>query len=355
MSEPSSAPLFIEDLSPWNDNSNPIWLASTLLLHRNVDKFLFPGKLTADKRKQMVLFATKEMERLKGFESPVLLKSEDCSPTDKEFLVEHCLTQESFIQAAQGEAFFFDKKGDCLITVNVEDHLHFHSIDVKGEPEKSWNRLSQMETALGKTISYAYSDKFGFLTANPFQGGTGLLATFYLQLSALIHTGKLAEVLQGVSEEAVTAVGLMGSAKEWVGDLVALQNRYSLGVNEENILSSLRQVTTKLMIEENALRSRLKTQDNGELKDKVSRAYGLLIHSYQIETVEALNEIALLKLGLDLGWISGVTMNALNRLFFTCRRGHLLRKLGGKVALEEVAHRRAEFIHASLKEMAIQI
>lgn len=350
-----NAPLFTEDLSPWNDNANSIWLASTLLLHRNVDKFLFPGKLTADKRKHLVLFAAKEMARLKGFEAPILLKSEECSPTDKEFLVEHCLTQESFIQAAQGEAFFFDQKGDYLITVNVEDHLHFHSIDVKGEPEKSWNRLSQMETELGKAISYAYSDKFGFLTANPFQCGTGLLATFYLQLSALIHTGQLAAVLDGISDEAVTAVGLLGSAKEWVGDLVALQNRYSLGVNEENILSSLRQVSTKLIIEENALRSRLKTQENSELKDKVSRAYGLLIHSYQIETVEALNEIALLKLGVDLGWISGVTMKELNRLFFTCRRGHLLRKLSGKVGVEEVSHRRAEFIHAALKEIAIQI
>lgn len=355
MSDRIGPQLFFEDLAPWNDNSNSVWLASTLLLHRNVDKFHFPGKLALDKRKQLVSFLQKELTVLPGFDSPVFLRSEESSPIDKEFLVEHCLTHESFTQALQGEGFFFDMKGDCLISVNVDDHLHFHNIDIKGELEKSWNRLSNLEIELGKSVAYSYSPKFGFLTANPQTSGTGLIVNLYLQLSALIHTGALEEQLLAIEEESVEAQGLLGGSKEWVGDLVSLRNRYCLGVNEESILASLRSISTRLLAEESAQRSKLRSEESREVKDKVARAYGLLSHSYQIETVEALNEIALLKLGLDLGWIQGVSMSELNRLFFTCRRGHLLRHLQGKVALEEVAHRRAEFIHSALKQVTITI
>ncbi|MFV0340061.1 MAG: protein arginine kinase [Parachlamydiaceae bacterium] len=353
MTESSNPPLFVEDLAPWNDNPHSIWLASTLQLYRNVDKFHFPAKLSPDKRKQLVSFLGKEAGKLKEFKQPTLIKSEESSPVDKEFLVEHCMTNEGFTQAAQGEAFFFDKSGECLLSFNVEDHIHFHYMDTKGELERSFSKLANMEAELGKTVVYAYSTKFGFLTSNPAVCGTGLVATLFLQLSGLIHSGKLNETLENLKDEAVEVQGLLGGGKDWVGDIAQVSNQYSLGVNEESILSSLRNFSTRLIAEETAERERLKV--SSEMKDKVARAFGLLIHSYQIETVEALNEIALLKFGLEMGWIQGTDMNTLNRLFFTCRRGHLLRYLGGKTSMEEVPHKRAEFIHTALKNVTIAI
>lgn len=353
MTESHNPPLFVEDLAPWNDNPHSVWLASTLQLNRNVEKFHFPAKLAADKRKQLVAFIGKEAGKLKKFDQPTLLKSEECSPIDKEFLVEHCMTNEGFTQAAQGEAFFFDKNGDCLISINVEDHIHFHVMDTKGDLEKNWGKLSAMEAELGKTVIYSYSPKFGFLTANPAACGTGLVVTLFLQLSGLIHSGKLGETLGALHDDFVEVQGLLGGTKDWIGDLARVSNQYTLGINEESIISTLRSFSTRLIAEEAAAREHLSS--SSEMKDKVSRAFGLLIHSYQIETVEALNEIALLKFGLEMGWIKGTDMNALNRLFFSCRRGHLLRHAGGKIQMEEVPHKRAEFIHAALKDVTIAI
>lgn len=353
MANSVTPPLFVEDLAPWNDNPHSIWLASTLKLYRNVEKFHFPAKLSAEKRKQLVSFIGKEAGNLSKFEKPTLLKSEECSPIDKEFLVEHCLTNEVFTQAVQGEAFFFDQRGDCLISINVEDHLHFHFLDTKGELEKSWGKLSNVEAELGKTVVYSYSNKFGFLTSDPTVCGTGLIVTLFLQLTGLIHSGKLGEAIATLNDDSVEVQGLLGGTKDWIGDLALVSNQYTLGVNEEAILSSLRSFSSRLIAEETSAREQLK--NNSEMKDKVSRAYGLLIHSYQIETVEALNEIALLKLGLELGWVTGIDMNTLNRLFFSCRRGHLLRHSQGKMQMEEVPHKRAEFIHTALKNVAITI
>ena len=96
--------------------------------------------------------------------------------------------------------------------------------------------------------------------------------------------------------------------------------------------------------------------ENGDLMDKVSRAFAILIHSYRMETKEALNEISLVKLGIDLGWVEGVTAAELNHLFFHCRRAHLLVALKEpEMSLEQVPHKRAEFIHKTLKNAKLKI
>lgn len=347
--------LFEDDLAPWNDNSNSVWLASTLLLHRNLESHNFPVRLTPDKRKQIISLVEKQVLSLKGFDKPILLKSEECTPLEKELLVEHFLTNIGFLQAAAGEAFFFDRHGKALLTINIDDHLHFHYIDTKEEPEKGWNELSSYENQLKKTLSYSFSSKFGFLTSNPLSCGTGLSISLFLQLTGLMHTGRLEPLLDQMKDEPIACSGLLGNPLQFVGDLAVIRNQYALGVNEESILSSMRTAATKLTNEEKRLRESLKDHESIELKDKVARAFGLLVHSYQIETVEALNEIALMKFGLELGWIKGITMKELNALFFSCRRAHLLRKLDQKIGLEELGHKRAEFIHKALKDVSLTI
>lgn len=355
MSTTNNGSLFLEDLAPWNENPNSVWLASTILLNRNIENYNFPAKLTPDKRKQIVSLISKEIGRLPGFIEPKILKSEDCSPLDKEFFVEHCLTDEGFIQAVQGEAFIFDRKGESILTLNIEDHLHFHHIDIRGELEKGLNSLAALESQIGKLFSYAFSTRFGFLTSNPYSCGTGMTLSLFLQISGLLHGGGWKEIREKLKDESIEITGLLGKEDDLVGDLIVVRNKYTLGVNEESIIASLRSIAAKIIAEENSFRNKIRQSDNAELKDKVARAYALLMYSYQIETVEALNEIALMKFGLEMGWINGVTLNELNALFFSCRRAHLLRGHSEKISIEEVPHKRAELIHATLKNVTLTI
>jgi protein arginine kinase len=89
------------------------------------------------------------------------------------------------------------------------------------------------------------------------------------------------------------------------------------------------------------------------MMDQVSRAYALLTHSYQIEEIEALNALSVLKLGVDLEWVKGVTTEALNALFFSCRRSHLLTHFKEEIKQEELAHKRAEFIHKTINKASL--
>ena len=172
---------------------------------------------------------------------------------------------------------------------------------------------------------------------------------------ALIHTHKLEKILDATQEDALTISGIQGNPNEIIGDILMIQNNYTLGLTEENILSSMRSFITKIISEETNARHQIKRSDSADLKDKVSRAFGILIHSYQIEAIEALNALSLLKLGLEANWISGIDMQKLNELFFTTRRSHLLYDSKEKINQEEIPHKRAEKIHRALKDVKLLI
>jgi len=340
---------------PWANNDNNIWLASTINLHRNVEKFPFPSKLEKEKRSQIISLLSKTLLHSKILKNPVLIKTEDIGPNEKEYLVEHFLSSQSFHQAHSGEAFILDESGKFLTTLNVNNHVQFELIDCMGELETAWNHMVKIETELGSAINYSYSSKFGFLTSDTSSCGTGFKLKIFLQPSALIHTGRLQETLERIKTESIRLTGLQGDPNEIIGDIYTVINNYTLGLTEENIISTVRLFTTRLMVEENSVRSLLRKEENPEVMDKVSRAFGVLIHSYQIEAVEALDAISLLKLGADLKWLEGVSPQELNRLFFDCRRAHLLAKCDSEITQEEIPHKRAEFIHKALKKAKLMI
>ncbi len=347
----NSSPLCEQTL--WANNENPIWLGSSINFFRNIEKYQFPAKLDLERRKQIISILHKELSS--QLKEPKLLKAEELSSLEKEFLGEHFLTNQNFHQTHVGEAFIIDQPGTFLASLNIRDHIQLELLDTKGDLENSWNQLVKIESNLGKAIHYSFSPKFGFLTADPFQCGTALQINVFLQLSGLIHSDRINDILETLVDESLSVTGLQGSPTEIIGDVLNFQNHYTLGLTEENLISSLRNVTTKLMVEEHAARSQMRHEISPTMKDKVSRAYGILVHSYQIEAVEALNAISLLKLGADLGWLTGLTTQQFNELFFNCRRAHLLCQFPEKIPQDEITHKRAEFIHKALKELKLAI
>ncbi len=285
--------------------------------------------------------------------NPVLFKSDELSPHDKEYLNEHYMAPRSFHDAHSSEGFIIDETGQILITLNIVDHIQIQLTDISGDLESTWNKLAKIENNLGSKMTYTFTPRFGFLTANPAECGTGLCATVYLHTPALIHTEKLKELLENNHDDSINVTGLQGKPQELIGDIVAIHNNYSLGIAEENIISTLRTFATRLASEEKTARKAL--VNNTVIKDKVSRAYGVLVHSYQIGTIEALNAISLIKLGTELGWIDGITLKNLNKMLFSCRRAHFLNQFSQDIPVDEIPHKRAEFIHQHLKDTHLHI
>jgi protein arginine kinase len=350
MKERAELPKALIEHLPWQNETNPIWPATTFLIRRNLSKHLFPAKCSEAQAQQTLEIIRNALFGSPELDSPILLKAEELTPLDKEFLFEHFLCSESFQNTLAGQAFAVEKSSSLLAIVGIGDHLQLQLLDGTGDWEKAWNRLYAIEASLGQTLDYAYQPRFGYLTSDFSLCGTGLIVQAYLHVPALIHSGQLQETLIKQKDEEVAAAGMQGGVDEWIGDLLVLTNRFTLGVTEENISHALTSTAMRLVIAERTLRSRLKEQGGDEMKDQISRAYGLLMHSYQLQTKEALGALSLIKLGADLGWISGIAQGKLNEAFFRCRRAHLTyAQQDPHMDAQEIHRRRAAFLHKELQ------
>ena len=75
------------------------------------------------------------------------------------------------------------------------------------------------------------------------------------------------------------------------------RNTCTVGLTEEYILTTMRMWATRAVVAE-IISGKLMENDNKQIKNKVTRALGLLTHSYQLEAIEALNALSLVKLGM---------------------------------------------------------
>lgn len=341
--------------SLWQENSHAVWLATTVTLHRNLTKYKFPAKLDLSRKEQVISLIHEGIKGCTDLKNPQLFRANYLAPLEKEFLLEHFLVTTNFYGAHGGEAFIIDDEGDFLGVINLEDHLQIELTDTTQEIEKTWDRLIKIEQNLGKSIDFAYNTRFGYLTSDPALSGTALVIGLFLHIPAIIHTGELSEILEKEGEEEIIAMGIQGSSSEMIGDLIIARNSCTIGLTEEYLLTSLRMWATKVVVAEITIRKKLMQEGNENLKNKVGRALGLLTYSYQLETIEALNALSLVKLGAELGWISGAENLNFNQIFLNCRRSHLINLLGGNINVPELPRKRAEYLSSIFNTLALKI
>lgn len=341
--------------NPWEKHSHNVWLASTLSVTRNLQKFKFPSKLDKGRQQQVISLIFESLSNCPELVKPEIFQSENVTPVQKEFLLEHYLVPNGFHQAHGGEGFVIDESAEFLAVVNLNDHLQLNLIDTQQEIEKSWNKLIRIEGHLEKTLDFSFNPRFGFLTSNPRHAGTALIVTLYLHIPAIIHTGELSEILEKEKEEEVEAVGLQGKTHEMVGDILVARNVCTIGLTEEYILTTMRMWATRAVVAEISIRKKIIESGNEQIKNKVTRALGLLTHSYQLEAIEALNALSLVKLGIEIGWVKSPPSLNMNQEIFNCRRAHLINLLNEQIDIPDLPRKRAEYLHTIASQLSLAI
>ncbi len=302
--------------APWSGAKDSIWPATLFLLRRNLESHLFPAKLNAKQAEEILA----QIE--KSFPSHQIIPSNSLSPHLKELIFEHFMLSEGFEKQDSGRAFIVDNTAKFLGVVNLGDHLHLHHLSFDSDVSIPWKFLSNLEQTLSKQLTFSYSPRFGFLTSEPSNCGTGLLVRALLHLPAILHLGKFAQIEESLPEE--LSVKGLGNEDEHLADFVLLENAFTLGVSEDSIVKSVQAQANSLVEKELKLRNNLTLEETQILKEKIARGFGLLSSAYSLEVNEALSSLSLVYLGTKLGWLETSEEFAFFDLFFSCRRAHLL-------------------------------
>jgi len=270
---------------------------------------------------------------------------------EKELLFEHFFSLPTFPIADIEKSYIIDQNGSFLASFNLEDHLLLQYVEPYSDWKEGWKKLLEIESALSKELDFAYSTKFGYLSSNPMHVGTGLQVQAYLHLPCLIHLGKINEIL---TNEEIQISGI-GNSEEFLGDIVIIQNKYSIGLTENQILQYVHKVATLLISSEKQTRELLAQEKPPFFLNQISCYFGILRHAYQMDIKEAFSALSFIKLGIDLKWISGVDDQKINKIFFSCQRAHLMTRFNEEIPQEQLNHYRAKFLQEELQTMTLHI
>lgn len=318
---PENLPKPLIDHCPWHQQSTPIWTLSLYTLRRNLANYPFPHCL--DPKERLLIGDILKSTLSEHAKSPYLLDLNKLAPPSRSYLAEHYYWLNSLHRFDQGASLCIPPSLEWQALINGEDHLTLQCATTEQSWTKTFRVLYDLEEAISRRITFAHNSQFGYLTSNLSNAGTGLSLQIFLHLPLLAHSQKLQDILLNLLPEGISAKSLSHKTAHFTGDVIVLHNPHSSGKAETDLLYRMHALAQEITKAESDLRTTLRNQPKPHWIDRVTKAYGLLSHSYNLSAKDALTNLSLLKLGSDLGWIEGLSDADCNTLFFNIRRAHL--------------------------------
>jgi len=235
------------------------------------------------------------------------------------------------------------------VMVNEEDHLRVQVIRSGLDLQGALERIDALDDRLESKLDFAFSARFGYLTACPTNVGTGIRLSVMMHLPALKMTGEIEKVKRAAEDMSLAVRGHHGEGTEAHGDLYQLSNQTTLGKSEHVLLSEMQGEIVPQVIEyERRARAALLERRKDETADAVMRALGVLRHARLLQAEEALNLLSKARLGVLSGLIEGVEERRVNELWLHTEPAHLQRVVGRELSQRERRVARADLVRQRL-------
>jgi protein arginine kinase len=306
------------DINEWFDGSGPladIVISSRIRLARNLAGHKFLSHCSTAER-SIILKKLRNALMSLNLGDKIFYISVDKAPAlDRHFLVErHLISRHhAFGKGPRGAVIAEDESFTAMI--NEEDHLRIQVLKGGLQLNRCAEQINRIDDMIEQKVDYAFSPRYGYLTACPTNLGTGIRVSVMLHLPALKMTGQIEKFLNATRDMSLAVRGLFGEGTEAAGDFYQLSNQVTLGVSEGAIVSQFENTIIPEIVEyENAARKQLLSKEPDVLDDKISRAMALLKSAHLISSQEALFLLSHLRLGINMRKNMGASTPAIESL-----------------------------------------
>ncbi len=245
------------------------------------------------------------------------------------------------------------------VMVNEEDHLRLQVLLSGFELSAAYQRIDQVDDLIegkcshvggsGRTLEYAYSPRFGYLTCCPTNVGTGIRVSVMLHLPALKMTGELDKMKRATRDMNLAVRGYYGEGSEAAGEFYQISNQTTLGKPEAILLREFEQeIIPQVINYERQARRTLLEKRRRLVEDKVMRAIGILRNARLLSPEEAIVLLSDVRLGVVTGLVKGVTEQDVNQLILLTQPAHLQRVLGQEMDQNTRREARADLVREKL-------
>ena len=228
----------------WLGESGPesdIVLSSRVRLARNIAGVSFVNRASDPDRNEVVgmvrrapLFATSDSKLL-------WMEMDDLTERDRQLLVERHLISLQFADDSAPRGVAISRDETLSVMVNEEDHLRIQTMRSGLLLADAHTSVTAVANELEQELDFAFSPRWGFLTACPSNIGCGVRFSVMLHLPALRVTEEFERVRRAAKDLDLAVRGFHGEGTEATGDFFQVSNQVTLGVTEEELLHLLLQ------------------------------------------------------------------------------------------------------------------
>ena len=326
------------------DGTAELVISSRARLARNLTALPFVHRSIKNERTRVIEQVDRAVQSSGDVAESVFLSLLDTSDLDRKLLVERRLISPALADGSRPAGVFVGPGETYSLMVNEEDHLRLQTIKGGLQVRDAWHEADKIDTELSKTLDFAFSDEFGYLTACPSNTGTGMRLSVLIHLPGLTLADQMGHVGRAMEEIGFTVRGLYGEGTGKSGNMYQVSNQWTLGHTEEEIVERLDRVARRLAGYEERACDALVSRARRQTEDRVFRAYGLMKHARLIGEQEALDALSMLRMGTYLKLVQGVDSATFNRLLISIQPAHIQMTAGRSLSDEELDERRAELV-----------
>ena len=338
-------------MSRWYEKpaeDSDVVVSAAVSLSRNLDGIPFPARMSLSDRRRVWERIRAAAQRENSFFSGRLraVGLESLSELQAASLAERGLISAELVSDREGRGLLVSEDESLSASVNGEDHLSIRAQAAGSDLEGAYGAADGLDTFFDRTFPWAFDEKLGYLTQNPFHLGTGMIVSLRLHLPALTESGSLARVSQNLSRLGLSLYGVYGPESKPPGTFYLLANRVTLGISEREAVANLLSMAGQILRQERAMRETLLA--NLDFQDAVWRNLGILRNARLLTFGEFLERVGTVRLGIASGLVHGVGITVLDALAVRIRPATLALETGAPPPAEENRALRARLVREAL-------
>jgi protein arginine kinase len=327
---------------------NDVVLSTRIKLSRNFADIPFIAKATEKDLQNVVERMQKILPKL-GY-GLKLQRLKDMDLITKQSLLEKNLVNQEFISDnTDVEAICINDEENICIMLNELDHIEIQVFNSGLEIDNSFNLISEIDQKLRNEEKIAFDKKFGYLTSDLVNVGTGMKASILVHLPGLKKTGNLQKILDIVENFGMNIRNEYGEYSKKDSDVYQISNRQTLGISEKDTIANLKIITEKIVEQERIARKFL-AENSKNLEDSIYRSLGILLYAKRMSLEESNKLISEVKLGVDLGILLELTDIKIKKMLLYTKTANLQKYLGRTLTKDEMQIERAKILQNIIKE-----
>lgn len=284
-------------MSKWYEeekSNNGIIISSRVRLARNLKKYNFYNKLSAEDAEKMIEEVKNSIigSRTVFGEQFKYIPINKLDENEKFSMVERHIISPELMRNNKPCGVLVKDDETISIMLNEEDHIRIQAIAAGDNIDEAYDTADKIDNLIEESVEYAFSEKFGYLTSCPTNVGTGLRASYMMHLPQLERTGQIRSLTQAISKFGITVRGIYGEGSEAMGSIYQVSNQVTLGQSEREIIENLKKVVSTIVQREQELEKNAYARAKDDVEDKVWRSYGILKTARKISAKEAMQMLS---------------------------------------------------------------